>query len=113
MVKNRTRITKNIETSIDLIFCSHPDRIIKTNAIPSSLNDHEIVGLIRKINCLKYRQKTIITRNFANYSQDDYCAGMNSALWTQGFSQNNVNDAWQQMKTIMLNIMNKHAPLVQ
>ena len=33
--------------------------------------------------------------------------------WTQVFSQNNVNDAWQQMKTIMSNIMNKHAPLVE
>ena len=53
MVKNPTRITKNTETSTDLIFCSHPDRIIKTNTIPSSLSDHEMVGLIRKINCLK------------------------------------------------------------
>ena len=68
MVKNPTRITKNTETSIDLIFCSHPDRVIKTNTIPSSLSDHEMVGLTRKINCLKYRQRTIITRNFANYS---------------------------------------------
>ena len=79
MVKNPTRITTNTETSIDLIFCSHPDRIIKTNTIPSSLSDHEMVGLIRKINCLKYRQRTIIIRNFANYSQDDYCVDMNSA----------------------------------
>ena len=94
MVKNPTRITKNTETSIDLIFCSHPDRVIKTNTIPSSLSDHEMVGLTRKINCLKYRQRTIITRNFANYSQDDYCADINSAPWTQVFSQNNVNDAW-------------------
>ena len=62
---------------------------------------------------LKYRQRTIITRNFANYSQDDYFVDMNSAPWTQVFRQNNVNDAWQQMKTIMLNIMNKHAPLAQ
>ena len=30
MVRNPTRITKNTEMSIDLIFCSHPDRIIKT-----------------------------------------------------------------------------------
>ena len=30
------------------------------------------------------------TRNFANYSQDDYCVDMNSAPWTQVFSQNNV-----------------------
>ena len=94
MVKNPTRITKSTEMSIDLIFCSHPDRIIKTNTIPSSLSDHEMAGLIRKINCLKYRQTTIITRNFANYSQDDYCADMNSAPWMQVFSQNNVNDGW-------------------
>ena len=72
-----------------------------------------MVGLIKKINCLKCRQRTIITRNFANYSQDDYCVNMNSAPWMQVFSQNNVKDAWQHMKTIMLNIMNNHAPLVQ
>ena len=80
MVKNPTRITKDTETSLDLIFCSHPDRIIKKNAIPSSLSDHEMVGLIRKINCLKHRQRTTITRNFTNCSQDDYCVDMNSAL---------------------------------
>ena len=87
IMKNPTRITKNTETSIDLIFCSHPDRIIKTNTVPSSLSDHEMIGLIRKINCLKYRQRTIITRNFANNSQDDYCADMNTALWMQDFSE--------------------------
>ena len=59
LVTKATRITENSKTLIDTIFTNKPENISKTDTIPTSLSDHDMVGCVRKLNHLKYESKTI------------------------------------------------------
>jgi len=67
LVKNPTRIDKQTETLIDIIASNNPSIINDTSVIPTSYSDHDMIGCVRKINYVKFKHKTIKTRNMKNY----------------------------------------------
>ena len=52
LVTKATRITEKSKTLIDAIFTNKPENISKTDTIPTSLSDHDMVGCVRKLNHL-------------------------------------------------------------
>ena len=59
LVTKATRITEDSKTLIGTTFTNKHKNISKTNTIPTSLSDHDMVGCVRKLNHLKYQSKTI------------------------------------------------------
>lgn len=49
MIEAPTRITRNTQILIDLIFTNKPDRIIKTYNLVTGLSDHNIILIARKL----------------------------------------------------------------
>lgn len=49
MIEAPTRITRNTQTLIDLIFANKPDRIIKTYNLVTGLSDHNMILIARKL----------------------------------------------------------------
>lgn len=57
MINKPTRLTKNSQTLIDLIFTNKPDRVTKTYNLITGLSDHNLTLVARKINKSRYRDK--------------------------------------------------------
>ena len=113
VIQNGTRVTMSPQSLVDVVFSFNPERIIKPKIIPSHLSDHDMVGVGRKINSSKFKHRIITTRCFARNNHTAHCDEIKNAPWDKVYAETNVNNAWQQMCTILLEIINKHAPLVQ
>ena len=55
IVTKLTRIRENSKTLID----TNASTISACDIIPKSIADHDMVGYVRKINCIKFNSKTI------------------------------------------------------
>ena len=62
-----TRITEYSKTLLDTIFSTNASTISAHDVILTSIADHDMVGYVRKINCIKFNSKTIQYRNYAKY----------------------------------------------
>ena len=77
LIKKPTRVTNNSKTLIDIICSTKPSSISKTDTIPTSISDHDMVGLVRKLNHFKYTPKTIRCRNYSKYNHEVMCNELN------------------------------------
>ena len=111
IIHSATRITKHSKTLIDVILSTNPERIVKSIVIPSSISDHDMVGFVRLLHTSKFKQRSILTRCFKNYNHIEYNEDMKNAPWEEVYNESNVNSAWQQMKEIVVSIMNKTCPI--
>eukprot|EP00794_Sanderia_malayensis_P000790 gene790-80_t len=68
MIKSPTRITKETTTLIDIIACSHGDRVARADVYSNAISDHELTRIIRKMNC-----KRFVPRRYLQESIDAMC----------------------------------------
>ncbi len=112
MIKSPTRITKETNTLIDIIACSHGDRVAKATVYLDAISDHELTGIIRKMNCKRFVPRRIFTRNYKNYNVSSFKADERNIPWENVASQD-FNSGWNSFKNRLIQYMNKHAPLVE
>eukprot|EP00794_Sanderia_malayensis_P002578 gene2578-2977_t len=72
MISSPTRVTKNTQTLIDIMACSHPNHIAKTKVYSTSLSDHDLTGLCRNTNCKRFVPRRILTRNYKSYNPQSF-----------------------------------------
>ena len=53
LVTKATGITEDFKTLADTIFTNKPENISKTDPLPTSLSNHDMVGCVQKLNHLK------------------------------------------------------------
>ena len=112
-IKDATRITPESSTLIDIIATTHPEHVKSSAVLGSPLSDHEIVAMIRKINCQRTKPRKIVSRNFSKYCPEAFQRDLLSVSWEDIQKQVNVDDAWSAFKGLFLKVLNKHAPLVE
>ena len=100
LVTKATRITEDSKTLIDTIFTNKPENISKTDTIPTSLSDHDMVGCVRKLNHLKYESKTLHCRNYKNYDPKALQKDLQEQSWVIYYSFKEPNSAWIYLKSI-------------
>ena len=76
------------------------------------MSDHDVIGCVRKINTLKFKQKTITCRNYAKYDPNNLCTDLANVNWNEFYTLHNVDKAWSLMKTKLRTVFDRHAPLV-
>ena len=54
MINEPTRCTMNTETLIDLAFVSDESKIANSFSVEYAISDHQLIGIIRKLNCRKF-----------------------------------------------------------
>ena len=112
MVKKPTRITESTETLIDIIATNNPLSLSDNDVIPTCIGDHDMVGCVRKVNCVKFRPRLITCRDYKQYEPEQMNNELRSVDWTSVYSSLNVNDAWHHMKSILSGIFEQHAPTI-
>ena len=100
LVTKATRITENSKTLIDTIFTNKPENISKTDTIPTSLSDHDMVGSVRNLNHLKHESKTINFRNYKDYDPKALQKDLQEQSWVTYYSFKEANSAWIYLKSI-------------
>ena len=113
LVTKATWITENSKTLIDKIFTNKPENISKTDTIPTSLSDHDMVGCVRKLNHLKYESKTIHCRNYKDYDPKTLQKDLQEQSWVTYYSFKEPNSAWIYLKSILTHLFDKHAPQIK
>ena len=71
MIEKPTRVAEASETLIDVILKNNPTNMIRTEVIPTSIGDHDIVGCVRKLNHSGSKARKIICCYYKNYRPDD------------------------------------------
>ena len=100
LVTKGTRITEDSKALIHTIFTNKPENISKTDTIPTSLSDHDMVGSVRKLNHLKYESKTIHFRNYKDYDSKVLQKDLQEQSWVTYYSFKEANSAWIYLKSI-------------
>ena len=59
LIDQPTRTTSTSKTLIDIIATTHPNRIEKAIVEANSFSDHDLTGVIRKLNFTKFKPRKI------------------------------------------------------
>ena len=111
MKKEPTRTCATTKALIDIIASTKLELIRSTQVFPSGFSDHDLVGCIRNRNHQKFSPKEIKCRDYTRYSVSEINNELSTADWSDFYETNDVNKAWKVFHHIMLNILDRHAPI--
>ena len=113
LVSHPTRITENTSTLIDIIATNRSANIKKTELIPLSFSDHDMVVCVQKINHLRYKAKYITSRNYSRYNPIDLQREMRNTDFPAIMELTNVDNAVTLFTNILSNVFDKPTPIVK
>ena len=79
---------------IDIIASTHHFNVVKTIVFANGLSDHDLTGIIRKLNIAKYVPRQFITRNYKFYNKDNFKKDLTNIPWDSLFRLDDLNLAW-------------------
>ena len=88
-----------------------PKNVTLAKVIPSTLSNHELLVVVRKINAGKLPPRSIECRNFSKYDQMTFIEDLEKCSWDDAYSERDVNSTWSKWKELFLSVCNKHAPI--
>ena len=106
-----TRTTLNSKTLIDLMITKVEDtKTIDSGVIDLGISDHNLVYICRKVSIPKQPPKIVETRQFKNFNTTAFQHDLQETFKTYSFTAE-PNTAWNEWKTIFLDVANTHAPI--
>ena len=84
-----------------MILTNNPQSISKVIVNSNSIADHELTGCVRKINNMKYKPKSVFTRDYKNYV----------LLQENFYDIDDVNIAANIFRTYLKDIFDQHASI--
>lgn len=72
LIKSLKRTNQSSATLIDLIFTTHEQYISKSLVYGYGISDHDLTGIIRKVNCKKHEYRKHVTRNYKHFCSESY-----------------------------------------
>ena len=98
------------------VITSCPQKIIHSDVFHVGLSDHSLVYTVCKINGLPKRNKTKETevRNFKNFNSERFLKDLQAQPMAQlSFYAADVNAMWSCWKTMFLEVLDSHAPIIR
>ncbi|CAB4026141.1 RNA-directed DNA polymerase from transposon BS [Paramuricea clavata] len=111
LIKESTRLTPKSATLIDLILTNRPENISRSGVIHLGISDHSLVYAVRKFTLPNGRQKIRQVRNFKNFVENDFIRDVSQLPWEMVYQFGDPNLCWQVWKSLLLDALNRHAPL--
>ena len=109
LINQPTRITKDTQTLIDHIWSSDKN-YIKDLKVEPGLSDHHLCNFKLEIEYMPQKEDTfkfrLINKNIKQITEE-----LSKCDWESILSENDVDVAWNNMKTEIINAMDKHAPV--
>ncbi|CAB4016621.1 Hypothetical predicted protein [Paramuricea clavata] len=111
LIKESTRLTPKSATLIDLILTNRPEHISRSGVIHLGISDHSLVYAVRKFTLPNGRQKIRQVHNFKNFVENDFIRDVSQLPWEMVYQFGDPNLCWQVWKSLLLDALNRHAPL--
>ncbi len=114
LIQTPTRITPTSSSTIDLIFSSMPECHGQSGTVKCTMSDHYMIYTIVKCNVARSKKppRTLKVRDFKSFDPLAFNYDlMECNLLYEVDSHDNIDDAWESWSSMVLSIMNKHAPL--
>ena len=112
LISMPTRTTPDSSTLIDVVLSNKKANISKTDVIPFSLSDHDMIGCVRKKNHLKFESRTMTCRNYTNYDPGSLCNAISSIDLSPIYAMKDANKAWIFLRDHLIELFNSHAPMI-
>eukprot|EP00794_Sanderia_malayensis_P001056 gene1056-391_t len=90
-IKEPTQVTSETDTLIDTIASPHPGNVKSSVVLGSSLSDHGVVAIVRKMNCQKIKPRKTVSRNFSNYCHKTFRQDLQAVSWDGVLAQQDAN----------------------
>ena len=110
LICDYTRVTSVSRSKIDLIFVSRPELVVTSGVHSLGLSDHSMIFMVRKHRQLKLPPRTVISRSFKHFSDNNFIDAIKNIDWDQIHCYKNVNAALDKWQSLFNNICNTHAP---
>ena len=112
-VNEPTRVTRESQTLIDIIYTSQPQNITSVKVVKSALSDHDMTSFVRKLNSLKFKPRTMKCKNYSKYCATRFIEDLSSVSWDNLSECQDVDNAWLNFKTCFMHVADNHAPQIE
>ena len=92
---------------------THQHNIVKAIVFPNGISDHDLTGVVRKLNNIKYTPRELITRNYKNYNKEIFKSDLKTVQWDSLLRINDLTNAWNKFKELLIACVNKHTPVIE
>ena len=104
-----TRVSKFTNSTIDLLFTSHLERVSESGVIPVLISDHYLVYGVHFWKAPTKEGRSIKFRCFKDIDNDHFRDDLLNAPWEHVLNCHDVNDAWSSWHSTFMSIINHHA----
>ena len=112
VIDTPTRVTDRSKSVIDVVFTTHSELIIEHGCIHTSISDHYLIYVIRRLQSPKDKctPNTVSCRSFKGFDKEEFQQMISTAEWPEIDETKDVNELWKDWKLIFTDIINKNAP---
>ena len=112
LIHDPTRVSEFTNSTIDLIFTSHPELVSESGVLPVLISDHYLVYGVHYWKAPKREGRSINFRFFfKDIDNDDFRDDIINAPLEHVLNCHDVNDAWSIWHSTFMSIINHHAPM--
>ena len=112
IVTKPTCFKSKTPTLIDVVFTIVRSRFKHVCCIESDLSDfHQMVCFSTKFNAPRHINKVITYRSYKNFNREQFLCDLASAAFHAAQVFDTVDDAYWFSESLLLDVVNKHAPL--
>lgn len=113
VIQEHTRITPTKSTLLDHIIVNQYINEYHSQVKDLAFSDHQAIILGWRTKCEQIKQvhKSIQFRSLKKYKPENLKADISNKDWTTFYQQENPNDCWSELKTVLTDVWNTHAPI--
>ena len=111
LITEPTRITLSSRSLIDLCITNTPTKVAKSGVVHIAISDHALIYMTYKVQHERAGTIIIKTRQMKNFHKASFLRDLQEKAWSDVETQNNPNDMWSMWKDMLMQAIDKHAPL--
>ena len=81
LIKEPTRVNAKSHTVIDVFITNKKDNISHSEVHTLSISDHNLIYAVRKIGLPRGQPKSIQSRNFKHFREENFLTDLKNASW--------------------------------
>ena len=111
LITEPTRITLSSRSLIDLCITNTPTKVAKFGVVYIAISDHALIYMTYKVQHERAGATIIKTRQMKNFYKASFLRDLQEKAWSDVETQNDPNDMWSMWKDMLMQAIDKHAPV--